>query len=799
MLSEFVEPPPDGNAVDWSGRIVAFILLGWIAVVALVPPAALWLAEQLLIATGSGLPGWAWSAMVAIQALFVFVPATLLASLWPRPGYSSRFRLWQWAAAFQFLGAAIQLPPPPALPLAWLLQVGVSLLFALFIWWRARQMPALRGRLPAAPATSLALTAALVAALPWLSSGALGSPLEAVANLAAALALGLAAALLLQTYLLRPLFAGRSTSLPLDTMLGAALVGSGALLLMGSGYGYRGQMVPLGLLLAAGALPALALSRARGNVLPLALLLGGIAAAPLLLLDPRELALALAWTLFALLAWAGRALLLSVGLALLVGLVLLAFRWLWRQREEPPAAARPLAALALLVSAGMALYVYLGTGNPGFYGERLFVVLHDQAELAALPAGDASARRGTVYASLVVHAETSQAGLRASLDRAGIAYTPYYLVNGIEVEGGPLLRLWLARRPDVERVLDSPTLRPAELAPATSPRREPPAEPPPNLTLIRASDVWSELGVRGAGIVVGQSDSGVQWDHPELRDSYRGGEGDHDYHWLDPWLDRRIPYDYSGHGTHTLGTVLGNNTGVAPDATWFACANLVRNLGNPALYLDCMQFMLAPYPLGGDPFAAGEPALGADVLNNSWGCPEEEGCDPAILQPAVHALREAGIFFVVSAGNEGPACGTVSAPPAIYEEVFSVGAVTLAGSVAEFSSRGPVVVDGSNRPKPDVMAPGVGILSAYPGDSYDTLMGTSMAGPHVAGVVALMWSANPALRGNVAATEQILAETAQPLPSVPPACNGSGGANNVAGYGLVDAYGAVEAALAWQP
>jgi subtilisin family serine protease len=212
-----------------------------------------------------------------------------------------------------------------------------------------------------------------------------------------------------------------------------------------------------------------------------------------------------------------------------------------------------------------------------------------------------------------------------------------------------------------------------------------------------------------------------------------------------------------------------------------------------------MQFMLAPYPLGGDPFADGEPELGADVLNNSWGCPAEEGCDPASLQPALHALRQAGIFFAVSAGNEGPGCSTVSAPPAIYEEGFTVGAVELDGTVANFSSRGPVTVDGSNRPKPDIVAPGVDILSAFPGNTYDANMGTSMAGPHVAGVVALMWSANMALRGHVAATEQILLETAQPLPDEPVRCTGPDGANNVIGAGLVNAFGAVEAALGWQP
>lgn len=799
MQQQPIEQPADEMMADWPGRAVALLLLGWIAFVSLTPPVIFWSVEQILMSSGIETAGGWWSALVAGQALLVLIPTALLARYWPRPRLRAVFRLWQWAAFFQLLGAAVQLPSPATLHLSWLLQLAVALVFALLLAWRARRATAAAAPTPAAPATLLALATALLAALPWLRLGAFGSPLETAANLAAALALGLAAALLLQSRLLGPLGAAQRGALPLETILGGGLVAGGALLLMGSGYGYRGQMLPLALLLGAAAFPALALARPRGNLLPLTLLLGGVAAGPLALLDPREIALALAWGLTALLGWAGRALLLSLTLVLFAGVLLLAFRWLWRQRAEPPAAARPLAVLGLLGAAVLAGFLYLGNDSPGFHGERLFVVLREQAELDGIAAGDSAERRAAVYTALTEHAERSQGALRAELEQRGIAYTPYYLVNGLEVEGGPFMRLWLERRPEVDRVLDSPTLRPVEIMPDTGLRREAPAEPPPNLTMIGADRVWAELGVRGVGIVVGQSDSGVQWDHPELRDSYRGGADDHDYQWLDPWLGEATPYDFSGHGTHTLGTVLGNQTGVAPDAEWFACANLVRNLGNPALYLDCMQFMLAPYPHGGDPFVDGEPELGADVLNNSWGCPAEEGCDPASLQPALRALRQAGIFFAVSAGNEGPRCGSVSAPPAIYDEGFSVGALAPDGTVAIFSSRGPVTVDGSNRAKPDIAAPGVDVLSAYPGDSYEANMGTSMAGPHVAGVVALMWSANPALRGNVAATEAILVETAQPLPGAPADCAGPDGANNVVGAGLVDAFAAVEAALGWQP
>jgi subtilisin family serine protease len=209
-----------------------------------------------------------------------------------------------------------------------------------------------------------------------------------------------------------------------------------------------------------------------------------------------------------------------------------------------------------------------------------------------------------------------------------------------------------------------------------------------------------------------------------------------------------------------------------------------------------MQFMLAPYPYGGDPFQDGDPTRSAHVLNNSWGCPEQEGCDANALLPAVKALRAAGIFVVASAGNDGPACETIQHPIALYDEVFSVGAIDQSGNLASFSSLGPVTADGSGRLKPDIVAPGVDVLSSFPNGTYEYLPGTSMAGPHVAGVVALVWSANPALVGDIERTEEILRSTARPYTGTLPSCitDGPQQPNNGAGYGIVDAYAAVQLA-----
>lgn len=209
-----------------------------------------------------------------------------------------------------------------------------------------------------------------------------------------------------------------------------------------------------------------------------------------------------------------------------------------------------------------------------------------------------------------------------------------------------------------------------------------------------------------------------------------------------------------------------------------------------------MQFMLAPFPLGGDPFKDGDPSRGAYVINNSWECPDVEGCDPDALHPAVRALHAAGVFVVVSAGNDGPSCDTIKNPLSLYPEVFSVGAIDSSSKLASFSSLGPVTVDGSNRIKPDIVAPGVDILSSTPGNTYARYPGTSMAGPHVVGVVALMWSANPALIGNIDRTEQILEQTATTYTDFIPNCPDSHSKpSSAVGYGIVNAYAAVKMAL----
>jgi subtilisin family serine protease len=437
-----------------------------------------------------------------------------------------------------------------------------------------------------------------------------------------------------------------------------------------------------------------------------------------------------------------------------------------------------VAGATVLVVAAAGLVGYATVGAPGLHGDRLFVVFKEQANLSDVAGiADVHARRAEVYRRLVATADRTQAGLRHDLSRLHLSYTPYYLVNGLEVTGDPVLREWLSTRPGVDRVLLSPHLRPvpARGAPMHGSLSTPDG-PQWNVQLIHADQVWAN-GDTGEGIVIGTSDTGVDATHPALAGSMRPGDDS----WYDPWNASRTPTDHNGHGTHTLGTALGRGgIGVAPGAQWIGCADLDRNLGDPAYYLDCLQFMLAPFRYGGDPLRDGRPARGADVLTNSWGCPGVEGCDRASLQPAIDALTAAGVFVVVAAGNAGPRCGSLADPPAPYANTLTVGAVNRGGALADFSSRGPV----SGEEKPEVLAPGVDVVSALPGGGYGMLSGTSMAAPHVAGVVALMWSANPHLIGDVATTHRILeGRTGNVLPD---GCGGSAS--------IVDAYEAVRSA-----
>jgi subtilisin family serine protease len=809
---------PEGAGLTFVG-----LALIWIVGVSGLIHLSAWSTDQVMLATGNEWPRWLWPLISLGHAAALIVPLTILVVIVRARRYRGISQGWLAASLYIFLLAFTRFAGRTDSQTANLLQIVLTLLFiaGLLAWLRLRnpksQIPNSNPELPnpkseiqnpkspnpLIPASLIALALSAVLAYPWLAWGALGSPLDTFLNLLAALLLGTAAALIVDR-LIMPTIQQTSYGAAWDVTLGGLAIG-GLLLIMATGFAFPGLQILLALTLPAigWLVAAVALARPGRSTLALALLMGLAAAGPLLLIDPDEITLLLLGEAD-ILSWVFGAAFLAVIMGWLLGLL---FTPLAGRLVKLP---RPLLAAGLLLTWLGGTLLYFLVGQPGFYGERLFVIFKDQADVsAAATMEDYDDRRQFVYDTLVAQANQSQADIRGNLDRLGVNYTPYYLVNALDVEGGPLLRWWLASQPEVDRVLDNPILRPLPQTPEATAGSitTSPSEPQWNLTTIGADQVWQELGITGEGIIVGQSDSGVQGDHPELVGRYRGRDGNHDYDWYDPWNHTAVPTDIGGHGTHTLGSILGQTVGVAPGAEWYGCTNLARNLANPAYYLDCMQFMLAPFPAGGDPLADGVPTRSAHVLNNSWGCPPLEGCDANALLPAVQALRAAGIFVVASAGNDGPDCESVNDPLALYDDVFSVGATDINGNLAEFSSRGPVTVDGSGRIKPDILAPGAsytdpntfttvdqGILSAYPNSSYEYAEGTSMAGPHIVGVIALVWSANPDLIGDIEQTEQILIETARPYAGTFLEC-GSGVPNNGTGYGIVDAYAAVQRAL----
>ena len=442
-------------------------------------------------------------------------------------------------------------------------------------------------------------------------------------------------------------------------------------------------------------------------------------------------------------------------------------------------------------------------------GKESFLVLFDDttnlgAQLAGARAAQEPGR--AIYDALRRRARGAQAGVRNELAKSGIPFRTLYLVNGLAVTGDLDLARKLAARDEVVRIVGDPLVRGIENDLLAPPAVAPAAGPEWGVTRIDADKVWSLDSARGEGIVVASADTGVEWTHPALRGKYRGWTGSaasHDFNWFDAIQDLAAPLDDYGHGTHTTGTMVGddgagNQVGVAPGARWIACRNMDHGNGRPSTYIACNQFFLAPYPHGGDPELDGDPSMAPDIVNNSWGCPPSEGCDPLVLEASFEALRAAGSLGVASAGNHGPTCSSVEDPPAIYAESFAVGATDSGNVLAGFSSRGPVTIDGSGRMHPDVAAPGVGVRSSYTGGSYATLSGTSMAGPHTAGAAALLWSAKPQVRRLIGISRCLISQTARSIVQVssPQTCGGTGPAdrpNNLWGYGLIDAYDAIHA------
>ncbi|WP_181311470.1 carboxypeptidase regulatory-like domain-containing protein [Nocardioides campestrisoli] len=423
-------------------------------------------------------------------------------------------------------------------------------------------------------------------------------------------------------------------------------------------------------------------------------------------------------------------------------------------------------------------------------GEATFWIRFEQADLSAASQVRGWAARGeAVRKALTSAADQQQKEVRELLDDEGVAHRSFWATNAIRVEAGDTaLVSSIARAPEVlglyptvEYALEKPT-KGREVREVDAVEW--------GLANINADDVWSQRGVTGEGLVIANIDTGVQFDHPALVRQYRGNNGDgtftHDYSWFDASGGcATAPCDTNGHGTHTMGTMLGddgnaNQIGVAPGATWIAANGCCPS---DAALIESGEWMLAPTDLAGaNPDAGKRP----HIINNSWGTTQPSN-DP-FMEDVTQAWAASGIWGQWSNGNSGPSCST-SGSPGSRTLNYSSGAHDVNNAIAGFSARG-AGQDGEI--KPNISAPGVNVRSALPNSTYGSYNGTSMASPHVAGTVALLWSAAPSLVGDIDATWALLDGSAQD--SAATQCGGTADDNNVFGEGRLDALALVDAA-----
>ncbi len=444
-------------------------------------------------------------------------------------------------------------------------------------------------------------------------------------------------------------------------------------------------------------------------------------------------------------------------------------------------------------------------------------VLKQQADVSAADKLETKEQKGQfVYDALKAAALHSQGEALTILSKRAATYQSFFVVNMINITSDVATLQAIAELPSVEKIIENGKFVVSKTFSTPTINSDKEATPMAGtwgIKKTKADQVWSTLNVTGKGAVIAGQDTGYEWEHAAIKSKYRGWNGssaDHNYNWHDAvhatgsscGKDSPEPCDDGEHGTHTMGTMVGGSAngteiGMAPDAKWMGCRNMNAGNGTLTTYVECFEFFLAPTDLTNkNPDTKKAP----HVINNSWGCSTSEGCNSsnfATMEQAVTNLRAAGVVVVVSAGNDGSACSTINTPAPIFVGSFTVGSTTSSDGISSFSSRGPVTNYGPSRISPDISAPGSDVYSCVPGGGYSNMSGTSMAGPHVAGLVGLIISANPQLAGKVTTIEEIIQSTAQKLTSTQ-TCGGVAGSaipNNTFGHGRIDALAAVTKAI----
>ena len=440
---------------------------------------------------------------------------------------------------------------------------------------------------------------------------------------------------------------------------------------------------------------------------------------------------------------------------------------------------------------------------------KVLVVMADQADIRALDwelhdnKANMEVRHHTVMQTLLNQSKTSQTDLLADLESNKtngdiLGFTSHWIVNAVVVVGTVDAIRELAARSDVERV--EANLEVELIEPVPSEKIVDPAKDgqgigiTPGVVAVGARRVWNELGIDGTGVIVSELDTGVDGNHIALQSKWRGNFAPVEECWLDAAnLGHSTPQDTHGHGSHTMGTVMGqaddDTIGVAPGALWIASNIINSGTGSPFDNGVIASFEWLADP-DGDPFTTEDVPT---VCQNSWGVNENFSgyfdCDSRWWD-AIDNCEAAGVVVTWSAGNEGPGPASLRSPGDRADSpgnCFSVGSTqhTAPYEISSFSSRGPSGCGGEFAMKPEISAPGSDIYSVSAGGGYTNMSGTSMAGPHIAGVVALMRASNPNV--DVITVKEVLMATAIDL--------GTPGEDNTYGHGFVDAYAAVLAVM----
>ncbi|WP_337871971.1 S8 family serine peptidase [Ignavibacterium sp.] len=433
---------------------------------------------------------------------------------------------------------------------------------------------------------------------------------------------------------------------------------------------------------------------------------------------------------------------------------------------------------------------------------KALVLLRDQVDLLALDQrlyhekATLERRAYEVITALQRKAHETQPNLLNYLqtkESAGevFQYQSFWIANLVMVEAKPNVLLELTSRMDVAQMdldaileLDKP-----EVVSMNADESDESVEI--GLKVIKADQLWA-MGITGQGRLLMNIDTGVYPTHPALQHKWRGNHVPSNQAWFDPGGGTTTPSDCDGHGSHTMGTMVGRSlttpdtVGVAIDAEWIA-AKTICSSPHTSNSIAAFQWAMNP---DGNPLTIDDMP---DAISNSWFDPDVTNECTGIYKTTLDAVEAAGIAVVFSAGNAGPGASTITKPKNINTNevnVFctaAIDAVLYSGGnnnpIASFSSRGPSTCGGTGSLliKPEVSAPGVNVRSSGTTTGYNVLSGTSMASPHVAGAIALLKQFAPTLTG-----QQIkfaLYNTAINL--------GTAGEDNTYGMGLIDVVAAM--------